>query len=263
MNKKLLTIAVFSILTGCSAVSRVDKAYETLSAAGGSLYSPPSYMTDERVRNLKVLLPQLGKPLTDDGRSFIYSAIFDINRDYGAYIDVLTGGRAGVNVVYDSLNLGLTGAATAFTPTTTKTVLAGLSTFFQGQKQSIDKNLFDDKAMFALTSIMEVRRLQVLSFISKKLKEDTSYQFGEALIDLDSLYRAGSLQTALQAAFLNQRDPEDANVKSPPPPPPPPSPPAPPPPSPSPAPVPAPTPAPTPVPVLPPEKYPATVTPAA
>lgn len=191
-----------ALLTGC-ATNEFDQTFDALRESGGGLYAPPHYMTSTRLSELNGLSNELGIPLTDKGKGFVYSAILDINRSYGQYINLLTGGKAGVNVVYDTLNLGLTGAATAINPVGTKTILAGLSTFFQGQKQSIDKNIFDDKAIFALSAIMEVRRSQVLKGITTKLRGD-SYTLGEAVIDLDSMYRAGSLQTALQAAFLNQ-----------------------------------------------------------
>ena len=197
-------LSILILLCGCQTTKdRIEEASKQIRKTGGSLYSPTHYMNDERREALSLLSDELGKPLTTEGKGFTYNAIADINRDYGEYIDLLTVGRAVTNVYYDTLNLGLTGAATAVTPASTKTVLAGLSTFFQGQKQSVDKNIFDDKAIFALTSIMEVRRSQILTAITKKLNSST-YTLGEALIDLDSLYRAGSLQTALQAAFLNQ-----------------------------------------------------------
>lgn len=203
---KCISVLLFVIcvpLSSCAS-SRVDQTVRTMSGRGGSLYSPSHYLTPDRNKELQEISAELGEPLTPRGKAFVYSAIFDINKSYGEYIDVLTAGRASVNVFYDSLNLGLTGAATALNPVGTKTILAGLSTFFQGQKASVDKNIFDDKAIFALSSIMEVRRSQTLTTISTKLKADNNYNLGEALMDLDSLYKAGSLQTALQAAFLNQ-----------------------------------------------------------
>lgn len=215
--KHLFLIVVLVLLSGCTSVTRFDEKARKLVKQGGSLYSPPHYMPgdgDDRTKELKGLYSELGSPLSDDGKSFVYAAIIDINKNYVKYIDVLTAGRAGVNVMYDSLNLALTGAATVATPASTKTALAGLSTFFQGQKQSVDKNLFDDKAIFALTSIMEVRRSQILIILTEKLKSPT-YTLGEAVFDLDSLYRAGSLQIALQAAFLNQPGAGGANKDQP------------------------------------------------
>ena len=203
MQKLVWLLITISLLSGCATTS-IGRTANALSKAGGSLYSPPYYMTEE-VRD-KLYSKKLGDPLDSDGRTLIYRCLVDINKNYGNYIDILTMGRAGVNILYDSLTLGLSGASTAFTPNSTKTVLSGLSTFFQGQKVSFDKNLFDDKVIFALTSIMEVRRADALITITRKLAS-ADYLLGEALVDLESLYRAGCLQTALQAAYLNQPQP--------------------------------------------------------
>ncbi|RJR15857.1 MAG: hypothetical protein C4581_10890 [Nitrospiraceae bacterium] len=205
----LLLIVSFSLI-GC-ATTRIEKAAKALGYAGGSLYSPPHYMSEELRTKLSSM--NLGEKLDKESKGLVYQCITVINKNYGDYIDVLSQGRAGLNVIYDSVNLGLTGAATAFSPVVTKTILAGLSTFFQGQKKSIDENIFDDKVIFALTSIMEVRRSEVLKIIMKKL-DSTTYLLGDALVDLDSLYRAGSLQIALQAAYLNQLPTKDAPLPS-------------------------------------------------
>src|SRR5581483_4477642 len=200
-------IAIATIATaGCASnQSKFDQASDILRKAGGSIYSPPYYLNEETCSNLPHLTQtdRLLDVQHHDELSQFYGCLGAVNRIYQKYIDALTEGRAVVNVYYDTLNLGLTGAAAVFTPLVTKTALSGLSTFFQGQKQSIDKNIFDDKAVFALTSIMEVRRSAVLLHIRSRLTQ-ADYTMGEALLDVDDLYKAGTLQTSLLASYLNQ-----------------------------------------------------------
>ncbi|MBI5770553.1 MAG: hypothetical protein HZA93_22440 [Verrucomicrobia bacterium] len=188
------TVALFG--AGCASAGRTAR---TLSKAG-DLFSPPHYLTPARAKDLERLNDQLGRsPLSDEAKGFVYRAVFDINQSYGDYIDLLTAGRAGVNIAYDTVNLGLTGASTAFTPAKTKTILSGLATFFQGQKKSVDHNLFNDQAIFALTAVMEARRAENLRSITSKM-DMKAYSLGEALIDIETLDRAGCLQSALHAA---------------------------------------------------------------
>ncbi len=207
-----------------------------MSSLGGTIYAPPYYLDEvkkssgwlpskkpaskdapqEADQCSKILHEDQGKEVDGDGlaRSLIYTCLQAINKNYGTYISVLTSDRAALEVGYDSLNLGLSGAATAFTPPLTKTVLSGLSTFFQGQRTSIDKNLFDEKAIFALTSIMEQRRTDVLSEFRKTLVDHPkTYTVGDALLDLEDLYRAGTLLAALQASYLNQDQGSDGAGK--------------------------------------------------
>lgn len=189
----LLTIA------GCTTMNKAVDASSTLAS---SLYAPAQYV-DQGYRTRLGNLKRSGA-MSDGEHAFISDYIDRINQNYNVYVTNLTSGKASTNIVYDSVNLGLTGGAAIATPASVKTGLAALSTFFQGQKQSIDKNLFSDQAIFALTSIMEIRRTEVLGRIRQSLLR-TDYTLGSALIDLDEYYRAGTLQNALQASFLNQQ----------------------------------------------------------
>lgn len=194
----LALVALVVFLQGCSTATTAVDSAEELSA---SLFAPRHY--GDAVYRVRLKELRRGGSMGEDEKAFTYDYIDVINANYGAYVAALTSGRAATNIAYDTLNLGLTGGAAVAGATSVKTALAALSTFFQGQKQSVDKNIFNDQAVFALTSVMEVRRTQVLTRIRKKMIED-DYTLGDALIDLDEFYRAGSMQNALQASFLNQ-----------------------------------------------------------
>ncbi|WP_157269761.1 hypothetical protein [Azohydromonas aeria] len=200
LSRALLVVLIgLGLLGGCSSI---DKTNQAVSQLGASLYAPRHYMDENYSMRLSGL--ERGSAIDSKGREFLSDYLNKINYDYAMYVTNLTSGKASLNVTYDSTNLGLTGAAAVVTPVATKTAFAALSTFFQGQKQSIDKNIFDDKAVFALTSIMEIRRTEVLGKIRRSLL-NKEYTLGDALLDLDEYYRSGTLQTALQASFLNQQ----------------------------------------------------------
>lgn len=197
--RKILVAMFVVAASGCASVEQAKQSASQLSA---SLYAPKHYMDEDFLARIKKI--DRGVPIDSYGRAFVSDYLTQINHNYAVYVTNLTSGKASVNIAYDSLNLGLTGASAIAAPVATKTGLAALSTFFQGQKQSIDKNIFDDKAVFALNSIMELRRTEVLEKIRRSLLNST-YTLGDALLDIDEFYRAGSLQSALQAAFLNQQ----------------------------------------------------------
>lgn len=209
MNRFLLPLAfLVALTTGCTTART---GLDSIQELGGSLFAPPNYKDAKYYDALGSLKP--GAALDDTAASFVYRYLNVIDSNYEKYIAALTSGKAAINVGYDSTTLFLSGAATAFQPATTKTVLSGLSTFFQGQRQSIDKNFFDDRAMFALTAIMEIRRTEVLGALRRELLDEGT-KLGDALITLGEYYRAGTLHSALQASYLNQQ-PAKAGAKTP------------------------------------------------
>jgi hypothetical protein len=198
-------IALLSLVTGCVSMGKAGEAARK--GMSGSLYTPRNYADEEFGRQLRTLQDK-GEATLDApaGRQFVYDQIGVIGRDYQHYVDLLTSGRATLNILYDSTSLGLTGAAAIVSPAGTKSILAAIATFFGGQQKSVDKNLFDEKAIFVLTATTQVRRTKVLEKLRQSLKDYKSngYSFDEALIDVSELYQAGSLQTALQATFVTQ-----------------------------------------------------------
>ena len=202
----LIGIAILT-LQGCTTV---QTAGESTSQLAGSIYAPPGWDDDIAT---KTAGKNFGAPLDDISRGVIYDYLNKINRDYARYITALSSGHAAINVMYDSTNLALTGAAAISNSNPAKTAFAALSTFFQGQKQSMDKNMFDDKAIFALSSIMEIRRGEVLANIRRSLASK-EYTLGEGLLDLNEYYRAGTLESALQAAYLNQQPAATASAQA-------------------------------------------------
>lgn len=208
MRSILLTVSLVTALalSGCGTIGTAKTAKEAATGLSQNLFAPPTYIDDDYWIESQKADNYGTTGMTVKGKSVVYRYLSKINENYESYISHLTNGRAATNIAFDSTNLALTGSAAISTVSTVKTGLAALSTFFQGTKQSIDKNLFDDQATFALISVMEVRRTDVLKAIrTKLLRQD--YAFGDAMLDLDEYYRAGTLQSALQASFLNQASP--------------------------------------------------------
>jgi|GEM_PF-2258956 len=93
--------------------------------------------------------------------------------------------------------LGATGALTG--TAATKALLAGISAGVTGTKGVIDKDVFYSKTMPALLTQMEAGRKAELVIIRNSLKKSIDdYPLGQALIDVDDYYKAGSIPGAIQ-----------------------------------------------------------------
>jgi hypothetical protein len=124
--------------------------------------------------------------------------VFD--RTYDDFIKSLGIEKNTEEIATDAATIGLAGAGSLMTPATTKSILAAVSGGITGVKGSVDKNLFYQKTIEVVISEMDAQRAIALAAIRKGQTTDTThYSISAALVDLNSYYRAGSLENAINA----------------------------------------------------------------
>ncbi|WP_229809641.1 hypothetical protein, partial [Roseibacillus persicicus] len=124
--------------------------------ASKSIYAPKSYRYENyrdpsgRLVSYQVAFERYNSPGIDPGlkANFIYQCVNAIDENYLAYLNRIATGRATLDTTLDITSIGLSTAATIYTPTTTKTILSGLDTFLKGGKSSYQQNFFAALTIF-------------------------------------------------------------------------------------------------------------------
>jgi len=109
----------------------------------------------------------------------------------------LSRGTKGGNIVFDSLTLGMTGLASSWVKAADE--LAAAATAVGGVKSTVNRELYFEKTLPVLLSLMESRRLAVRADILKGLKmTEAEYPIEAAFADLWRYQSAASLDGAIQ-----------------------------------------------------------------
>ncbi len=104
------------------------------------------------------------------------------------------------NLSLDILGLGLGSAGGVVTDATTSRILSALSGGISGSRASINKNLYFEKTLPALLSLMIASRETIKAQIYQGLEQDdATYPLGRAFADLERYYLAGSIPGAIAA----------------------------------------------------------------
>lgn len=107
-------------------------------------------------------------------------------------------GKTG-HLAFDTLNLGLSGLGAMFGGAAQK--LAAGSTAVSGLRGSFDRELFAEKTLPVLISLMDSKRLKVRSDILRGLSQDEGvYTMQDAFADLARYEAAGSIDVAIAEA---------------------------------------------------------------
>ncbi|NQE60974.1 hypothetical protein [Caulobacter sp. RHG1] len=131
---------------------------------------------------------------------FIDSCMGAINASYRAFARELTGDQKYFNVGTDVAAGGFTTAATLAKSARTKTFLAAYATTILGLRSSVDKEVFLGKTLTALTAQMDAsRKVVMVDIIIGRNEPDSDYSLDTALLDLQELYEAGSINSAITA----------------------------------------------------------------
>jgi hypothetical protein len=128
----------------------------------------------------------------------VTARIFSIDANFHQFVRELTTQQNLSAVGVDWAAIGLASAGAVVGSAQTKAILAAISAGILGAKASVDKDIFYNKTIPALITLMEAQRKMVLAQIYTGLKKGAAdYTLYQALADLDSYYNAGTINGAL------------------------------------------------------------------
>jgi hypothetical protein len=130
--------------------------------------------------------------------NIVTARIFAIDANFHKFVRELTTEQNLSNVGIDWAAIGLASAGAVVGSLQTKAILATISAGLLGAKASFDKEVFYNKTIPALITLMEAQRKIVLAQIYVGLKKAPGdYTLFQALADLDSYYNAGTINGAI------------------------------------------------------------------
>jgi hypothetical protein len=128
----------------------------------------------------------------------VTARIFSIDANFHQFVRDLTTQQNLSAVGVDWAAIGLASAGAVVGSLQTKAILAAISAGILGAKASVDKDIFYNKTIPALITLMEGQRKIVLAQIYAGLKKGPGdYTLFQALADLDNYYNAGTINGAL------------------------------------------------------------------
>ena len=133
-----------------------------------------------------------------DYRDYIVSLyVRAIDAKYEAFTEQLRSGGRGSALGFDLLLLGLNGA-TALSGVSAARELATITAVGSGARSSIDKRLYFDQTISAMTAAMDAERASIKSEIAiKQALPAERYSLGGAIDDLTRLKQAGQVDRAI------------------------------------------------------------------
>ncbi|RYH29884.1 MAG: hypothetical protein EON54_22185, partial [Alcaligenaceae bacterium] len=189
----LAVICLIPSLSGCVAVegypARLEYSAQYVSEVG-AFTSPNAILTYNTITDPVAAMQYRNNIIT--------ARIFAIDANFHDFVRELTTQQNLSNIGVDWAAIGLASAGAVVGSTQTKAILAAIAAGVLGAKSSVDKDLFYNKTIAALVTIMEGQRKIVLAQIYTGLnKSSGSYTIFQALADLDSYYNAGTINGAL------------------------------------------------------------------
>lgn len=130
--------------------------------------------------------------------NIVTARIFSIDANFHQFVRDLTTQQNLSSVGIDWAAIGLASAGAVVGSSQTKAILAAISAGLLGAKASVDKDVFYNKTIPALITLMEGQRKFVLAQIYVGLRKGAAdYTLYQALADLDNYYNAGTINGAL------------------------------------------------------------------
>lgn len=195
---QLLTLIGCLLISACTSVSGFPERTEDETAKLNklrSLYFAPTH---------DVLSAFDGKATETEKRTYrnnvVYGQLQALDLQFSIFSRAIYTEATGSNLGLDIAGIaaGVAGATT--TVASTSRILSALSGGIAGSRTAIDKNLYFERTMPALLSLMESGRAVIRNDIERGLLTPSNdYPLGKALYDLERYYNAGSLPGALAA----------------------------------------------------------------
>ncbi|MDK9362441.1 MULTISPECIES: hypothetical protein [Lelliottia] len=182
---KIILIMLCLMLLGCSKMYiggmgypyNDDKALERI--------------TEQLSRNIDFAMLSPPKNETDRDK-YITSQLILNDIKYYQSISNLTNMQTSIYTGSELLSLSTGLAATLFTPVTTKTILAAVTTTIIGYRGAIDENVFHQESANVLISVMNSERKRIfLKIMENKKQKVNVYTFDLARKELDEYALAG------------------------------------------------------------------------
>ena len=195
---RALTALVLLVSSGCAG----RKGVQLASPLSVNAISDWNTAVDSAISSMKLSVPPDDKGKRDLAIS--YSTALVMSR-YGTVRTGLMNGRAISSIVFDVLDLGLTGTVPIVNGARGKTILGSLATAFKGTQLSIDRNLFNQQTTSAILTAMDtcvLRQRQLLD--RKRLLPASDYSKFDAYSDLVYLYGCTTLAGALEELVETQ-----------------------------------------------------------
>jgi len=201
LNDCRILLAVFSIAllpaTGCRNTLG-PKMPPALGAPSITVYKASEFTEDLKNYRAAIAAGELvrAKALRNQ---MAYRVMVDIEADYSRFEMSLTTQRAGFETGADTVQLGISAAATLVGATEVKDMLTASLTAFQGTRLSLDKNFFREKTTESIISQMRASRKtkQAELITSLGTRDVREYTWDSAWIDLVDFYYAGTVPSAL------------------------------------------------------------------
>lgn len=195
-----IAIAAFVLmgLSGCAGFDGQQKRVISVKQANAMI---ASYRPDAAIE-------LIGKidPLDTAGRNtyrnrLVAAYLTAMDAHYSVFVRDISRSGKGMHLTFDTLTLGLTGAGAIFNKAASG--LAAGATAAAGLRGSFDRELFADKTLPILISLMDSRRLEVRADILQGLsKPESVYTLEAVFSDLMRYESAGSIDGALSDAAV-------------------------------------------------------------
>jgi hypothetical protein len=195
MNRSFLPIvASAACLSACASFDGAPKPVITVAQADQmvALYPPDT------------VIGQLATYQTDGERTtyrnrVVSSYLMAADAKYDEFRRDISKSIKGGNVAFDLATLGLTGVASVWAKAADE--LAAAATVMAGSRASLNKELYFERTLPILLSLMDSSRLKVRSDILKGLSEpESTYTMQDAFSDIWRYQAAASIDGAIQQA---------------------------------------------------------------
>jgi hypothetical protein len=189
----VLSILFALVASGCSSIdgypNRLEYSEQYIVEVG-SLVSPDAVLRYGSISDVNTATLQRNNIVT--------ARIFSIDANFHQFVRDLSTQQNLSTIGVDWAAIGLASAGVAVTSLQTKTILAAIAGGILGAKASVDKDVFYNKTIPALITLMEAQRKIVLAQIYTGLKKSAAeYTMYQALADLDAYYNAGTINGAI------------------------------------------------------------------
>ena len=206
--KIMILATVVSLLAGCATMryagapeptSTINKDIEELSLCFEGSTSITKFYAN---------------PSANARDEFIVGRLTLMNLRYLKFIRNLTAERQLLDsaTAITAMGLGLAGSMVPLALTTK--ILASVSAGVAGTKEVIDKNYYFEKTIPALVAQMNAERQKALTPILEGMQKDIKqYPLGQAVVDLNNYYMAGTFAGAIQSIQVEAGKREEESRK--------------------------------------------------
>jgi hypothetical protein len=205
LRRRFVLVSAVFVLSGCASFDGRPTPVITVQRADAMV---ASYPADQAIEHMGVIAASDVAARNTYRNRVVAAYLTAIDAHYGQFVRDLSRSGKGAHLGFDTILLGLTGAGAIFDKAASE--LASGATAIAGVRNSFDRELFAEKALPIIMSLMESRRLEVRSDISRGLsRPEGVYTLEDAFSDLMRYEAAGTIDGALNDAAADAGDRAD------------------------------------------------------